>query len=150
MARARFLARHPEAERYADFVNFAFYRMQVKSGHYVSGFGKIHDLSPSDLLISTQEALPLIEAEPQIVAHMNEDHADAIELYATQLLGASPGPWRMISCDPEGCDLTLGEQALRLDFPERVTNPDEARKWLVALVQRARNGGAPGERPDLA
>lgn len=148
-ARARFLARHPEAEGYADFADFAFYRMEVEGAHYIGGFGKIHDLGAADLLVAVDGATPLIEAEPGIVAHMNDDHADAIELYATRLLGGTGGAWRMTGCDPEGCDLVLGERTLRLDFPDRVTSPEEVRKCLVALVQKARNGGAPAGRPDL-
>ena len=69
---------------------------------------------------------------------MNEDHADAIELYATRLLGASPGAWRMSGIDPEGCDLVLGARALRLPFATRITNGEEARKELVRLVGEAR------------
>ena len=36
----RFLARHPEAERYAGFADFGFYRMTVERAHYVGGFAK--------------------------------------------------------------------------------------------------------------
>lgn len=138
-ARARFLARHPEAEGYADFADFAFWRLAVEGAHYVGGFGRIHDLSRADLMTQTSAAGALIEAEAGIVEHMNDDHADAIELYATRLLGAEPGAWRMSGCDPDGCDLLLGAQALRLDFPAPVANPEEARRALVALVQQARS-----------
>lgn len=138
-ARARFLARHPEAEGYADFADFAFWRLAVEGAHYVGGFGRIHDLSGADLMTQTSAAGALIAAEAGIVEHMNDDHADAIELYATRLLGAEPGAWRMSGCDPDGCDLLLGAQALRLDFPAPVANPEEARKTLVALVQQARS-----------
>ena len=33
----------------------------------------------------------LLEAEPEIVEHMNDDHADAVELYATALADGEPG-----------------------------------------------------------
>ena len=69
---------------------------------------------------------------------MNEDHADAIELYATKLLGAPAGAWRMTGIDPEGCDLVLGARALRLPFEARITNGEEARTELVRLVGVAR------------
>lgn len=143
-ARARFLARHPEAAGYADFADFAFYRLAVEGAHYVGGFGRIHDLTAEQLRTATEDAAALIEAEADIVAHMNEDHADAVALYATRLLGAAPGAWRFAACDPEGCDLVLEDRALRLDFPSRVTSPVEARKALVALVERAR-GAEPAQ-----
>ena len=48
--RARYLARHPNAERYADFGDFAFYRVAIDSAHLVAGFGKIHTIAGADLL----------------------------------------------------------------------------------------------------
>ncbi|MGZ5914764.1 MAG: DUF2470 domain-containing protein, partial [Hyphomicrobium sp.] len=82
-----------------------------------------------------------------IVAHMNEDHADAIELYATRLFNAGPGAWRMTSVDPEGCDLVLGARGLRLPFTVRVTSADAARQELVRLVGVARAIGPAGLPP---
>ena len=93
--RRRFLARHPEAAFYADFPDFAFFRLAVDGAHYIGGFGRIFDLSPSELLVPIEAATSLIEGEPGIVEHMNSDHADAVELYATALADAAPGPWRM-------------------------------------------------------
>ena len=89
--RRRFLSRHKEAQVYADFPDFAFWRLQVEGAHYIGGFGRIYDLEPSELLVPLQGAEPLVEAEPGIVAHMNEDHADALELYATTFAERSAG-----------------------------------------------------------
>lgn len=47
--RAGYLARHPSAERYADFGDFAFYRVAVDSAHLVAGFGKIHTIAGTEL-----------------------------------------------------------------------------------------------------
>ncbi len=137
-ARARFLTRNPSAEMYADFDDFAFYQLRVEGAHFVGGFGRINDLTVQDLKTGITDAEALIEAEADIVEHMNEDHADAVQLYATKLLGAPEGNWRFVSCDPEGCDLVSGETGLRLDFPQRVTTPQAVRKALVELVQTAR------------
>jgi len=141
-ARRRYLARHPVAAGYADFPDFGFYRFDIASAHYIGGFGRIVDLPREDLLIDTAGAEALIEAEPGIVAHMNDDHADAIELYATRLLGGAPGAWRMTGIDPAGCDLLLGAYALRLPFASRITNGEEARRELVRLVGVARSQAA--------
>jgi putative heme iron utilization protein len=137
-ARARFLARHPAAAGYADFPDFAFYTLDVSGAHFIGGFGRIVDLKREDLLIDSAGAEALIENEAGIVSHMNEDHADAIELYATRLLGGAPGEWRMTGIDPEGCDLVLGARSLRLPFATRITNGEEARRELVRLVGDAR------------
>ena len=140
-ARARFLARHPSAAGYADFSDFGFFTLRPESAHYIGGFGKIVDLPAGDLLLSLEGAGALLEAEPGIVSHMNADHADALELYATKLLGAGPGPWRMTGIDPEGCDLVLGSRGLRLPFGSRITDAASARHELVRLVGVARGAG---------
>jgi putative heme iron utilization protein len=139
----RFLARHPEAAFYVDFPDFAFWRLNVEGAHYIGGFGRIVDLDQGDLLVSVDGAEPLAEAEAGIVAHMNEDHADAIELYALAFTGGDPGPWRMTGIDPEGCDIALGTDGRRIPFAKRVTMPGEARNELVRLADEARNTAEP-------
>src|SRR5476651_2198833 len=47
--RTRFLARHPDAGMYADFGDFAFYRVALERAHLVGGFGKISWLSVAEL-----------------------------------------------------------------------------------------------------
>jgi heme iron utilization protein len=139
-ARRRFLARHPSATGYADFKDFAFWRIAMTGSHLVAGFGRIHDLTASDLSIDIADAADMLAGEEGAAAHMNEDHADAIERYATKLLGEAPGPWRMIGIDPEGCNLMLGDTVRRLEFPQRITTPGALRKMLVDLSHRARAG----------
>jgi putative heme iron utilization protein len=138
--RRRFLARHPEASFYADFPDFAFFRLAVEGAHYIGGFGRIFDLAPGELLVSTEGASTLLEGELGIVEHMNQDHADAIELFATALADGEPGPWRMTGIDPEGCDVMRDGEARRILFAEPVTTPAEARKELVRLATEARAG----------
>ena len=137
-ARRRFLARHPAAAGYADFPDFSFYAFDIASAHFIGGFGRIVDLKREELLIDVAGAEALIERETDIIEHMNEDHADAVELYARRLLGAEPGAWRMTGIDPQGCALVLGSRALRLPFEARITSGEEARRELVRLVGEAR------------
>ncbi|MGI8725925.1 MAG: HugZ family protein [Methyloceanibacter sp.] len=137
-ARRRFLARHPEADFYADFPDFSFWRLKVEGAHYIGGFGRIFDLDPEDLLVPIAAAAVLVEGESDIVGHMNEDHADAISLYATALAGGAPGAWRMTGIDPEGCDIVLDGETSRILFAKSVTSPGEARNELVRLANEAR------------
>ncbi|MGH6866631.1 MAG: HugZ family protein [Methyloceanibacter sp.] len=137
-AKARFLARHPEAAVYVDFPDFSYWRLALEGVHYIGGFGRIVDLAPGDLLVPLEGADGLIEAEPGIVVHMNEDHADALELYARAFASGEAGPWRMTGIDPEGCDIALAGEARRIVFDSRVTTPGEARKELVRLANEAR------------
>lgn len=137
-AKPRFLARHPTAHRYADLPDFATYTFEVRSGHYIGGFGRIVDL-PSEALLSSADPAPeLAAAEADIINHMNTDHADAIALYATEIAKCAPGTWRMCGIDSSGFDLLDGSSAARIDFPEHVRTPNEARVALVALVKQAR------------
>jgi putative heme iron utilization protein len=136
--RRRYLDRQPEAEMFAGFADFAFYRVTLKAAHLVAGFGRIVDLKPQDILTETGDAAELVVAEPEILAHMNTDHADAVRLYATKLLGAHDGAWRCVGCDPEGLELQLGRTALRLPFPQRVRAPGVLRQVLKQLAEQAR------------
>jgi putative heme iron utilization protein len=136
--RRRYLAAHPSAEMFVDFKDFSFFRIVPKGLHLVAGFGRIIDLSPSDFLTDLTDADALIEAEPDIVAHMNADHADTMNLYAIKLLSAQPGAWRCTGCDPEGLDMQDDTRTLRLGFPHRVTTPTALRQTLKALADEAR------------
>lgn len=132
----RFLARHPDAEIYAGFKDFHFYRVAVERAHLVAGFGKIRWLSAAEL--NVLPAGGLVDAEEGIVNHMNDDHADAVQLYAGKLLGLSGSEWRMTGIDAEGIDLRHGGQVARLAFDVPLAAASEARKILVALVAKAR------------
>ena len=134
----RFLARHPEAAFYAGFPDFAFWRLDVEGANYIGGFGRIFDLAPGELLLTLDGANALVAAEPEIVEHMNADHADALELYAKSLAGASGSGWRMTGMDPEGFDLVREGEARRILFAERAATPEAARKELVRLAAEAR------------
>jgi heme iron utilization protein len=140
--RRRFLARHGQASFYAGFADFSFWRIVPTAAHLVAGFGRIVDLAPEDLLLPADEATALAEAEAEAIAHMNEDHRDALNLYATRLLGRCPGDWAVTGIDPEGLDLArsdeAGDEAARLVFPDMVKSPGALRQALRLLAEQAR------------
>lgn len=138
--RRRFLARNPDAAMYADFPDFSFRKLTMLGAHLVAGFGRIVDLSAADLTTDLSGAEDLVATEESAVAHMNEDHADALALYATRLLGQQPGAWRMTGVDPEGMDLLLGDEIARLPFPEPVRSGRELVSRLRQLGDTARSG----------
>jgi heme iron utilization protein len=137
-ARRRYLARHPEAEMFVGFRDFAFYKIELTGVHLVAGFGRIVDLKPGAVLTDLSDAAALVEAEPDILAHMNQDHADTCRLYATKLLGAADRAWRCAGCDPEGMELQLDRTALRLFFPHRIISPESLRQTLKDMAEKAR------------
>jgi heme iron utilization protein len=141
--RRRFLARHHEAAGYADFADFGFRRFTIASAHLVAGFGRIVNLGRDQLLTNVSECGELLAAEESAIAHMNEDHAEALRLYATRLLGVPDGDWRMTGADPDGIDLRAGTLRARLDFPRRAKTGQELREALIALARAARGAGEP-------
>jgi putative heme iron utilization protein len=136
--RRRFLARHPKAELYAGFGDFAFWRMTVASAHLNGGFARAADLTASDVLTAIDDAAALIEAEEGAVNHMNADHAEAVRLYATRLLGEPDGAWQVTGIDPDGLDLALGDRTVRLPFLQRIISPAALRQTLKQLADEAR------------
>ena len=139
--RRRYLNAHPSAEAFVEFKDFSFFRIRPSGAHLVAGFGRIVDLKPEQFLTDISGAAALLEAEQDAIDHMNADHPEATNLYATKLLGAEPADWRCTGCDPGGLDLQAGTDTLRLDFPERVTGPGDLRKMLVRLAGEARARG---------
>ena len=136
--RRRYLNAHPSAEAFVDFKDFSFFRIVPSGAHLVAGFGRIVDLTPPQFLTDIGDAGGLLEAEQGAVEHMNEDHREAMNLYATRLLDADSADWACTGCDPDGIDMQAGNITLRLDFPERVTNGTALRKMLVRLAGAAR------------
>jgi heme iron utilization protein len=139
--RRRYLNAHPSAEAFVEFKDFSFFRIVPSNAHLVAGFGRIIDLKPNQFLTDISDAAGLLEAEQGAVEHMNEDHREAMNLYATKLLGADSADWTCTGCDPGGLDMQAGAATLRLDFPERVTSGTELRKMLVRLAGEARAKG---------
>ena len=141
LLRRRYLNAHPSAEAFVNFKDFAFFRIHPTGAHLVAGFGRIVDLKPEQFLTDMTGAEALLDAEPGAVEHMNADHRDPMNLYATKLLGAEAADWTCTGCDPDGMDMQAGTATLRLDFPERVTSGTELRKMLVRLAGEARGKG---------
>ena len=151
--KARFLARHPNAAVYAGFTDFHLYRMAVERVHLVAGFGEIHWLDAGAVLFDTADTGALAVAEPDIVAHMNEDHGEAVRAIANEIAGspgealpgealpgeALPGEdWSMSGIDPEGVDFRSGGGSARVAFETPVHTAAEARRELVRLTKAAR------------
>ena len=116
----------------------AFWRLKVVSAHLNGGFARAADLKASDLMTDLADAQEMVEIEESAVEHMNADHADAVRLYATKLLGEADGAWRVTGVDPDGLDLALGDRIARMPFPTRVVRWHALRKVLAEAGKQAR------------
>ncbi len=131
----RYLARHPAAELYAGFGDFAFWRLEPERAHAVAGFGRIETIPADEMFPSADEMTALEEGA---VSHMNDDHADAVQRYAAQLLGATPGGWKIAAIDPDGADLRRDQDVLRLSFEAPVYSGGALRAMLARLGEQTR------------
>ena len=140
-ARVAFLATHPNAAYYVDFGDFAFWTLRVESVRYIGGYGRMSWVDAADW--HAAEPDPLDASAGGIIAHMNDDHADAMPLYcrafskATDITGAS-----MTGVDRYGFEMSAvtaeGPRPVRLAFAAPVGTPEEVRAALVAMLKTAR------------
>jgi putative heme iron utilization protein len=137
--RGRFLRRHPKSELYAGFADFSFWRILVERAHLNGGFARAADFAGDAVLTRLDGADALLAAEEGAIAHMNEDHREALALYATKLVGEAEGPWRATGIDPEGMDIAAGDRTARLVFDAPIKTAGELRSVLVALAAKARS-----------
>ena len=83
------------------------------------------------------------EVSQRICQHMNEDHADAIAIYA-QVYGNTPQATAAVmqAIDPEGMDLLAeveGQSApIRIAFDHVLQDSEDAHQTLIAMVRQAR------------
>jgi putative heme iron utilization protein len=98
---ARYLRFFPEASQYLQIGGFRFFVLEPRSLRYIAGFGSIHTLAPESYLAP---AHPLAQAEADILAHMNEDHASSLRDYCRHVHGVAPQDAEMIGIDCDGFD----------------------------------------------
>jgi putative heme iron utilization protein len=141
-ARAAFFAAHPNSTYYADFRDFAFWKLRVDSVRYIGGYGRMSWISKTDWQAAQPD--PLGPSAAGMIAHMNADHAAAMVLYckafsrATEITSAI-----MTGIDRYGFDMSAmtpkGPRPVRLPFGEPVSTPEEARAALISMVNDARS-----------
>jgi putative heme iron utilization protein len=142
--KARWLARHPYAAIYADFGDFALWRVKPGGALLVGGFARAIRLRVGELMPDPAAVGSVAAAEAEIIQHVNQDHPDALAAIAQGLLGGGSGAWRLVAADVDGLDLALGETVLRLDFTTPATGPDSLRAELIraARLGRLRRGSS--------
>jgi len=136
--KARWLAWHPYAALYADFGDFALWRITPGGAQLVGGFARAVRLRVAEIMPDPAMVARVAAAAESIVAHMNEDHAAAVLAIATGLLGGAAGPWRMVAVDCDGADFALGEEVRRLPWPAPAADADAVREALIAAARAGR------------
>jgi putative heme iron utilization protein len=128
--KARYLAVHPYATLYADFGDFATWRIAPAGALLVAGFGRAFRLKGADLAPDVAAAEALLGSEVGILTHCNRDHPDALAAIA-----GSAGDWRMVTVDVDGFDLAQNETVLRFAWSAPVNDAGDVRRELVHMAQ---------------
>ncbi len=136
---ARYRARVPAADEYTTTHGFRLWRMDVRRVRYIAGFGKICWIDPQAVRMDPD----LGAAAPGAVAHMNDDHTDAMKDLAHAAFGARPDGARMLTLEKTGFLVETtgprpaGARLLWCPFGKEIT-PGEIRHEVVLLVKAAR------------
>lgn len=131
----RYFALFPEQRAYEDFHDFGFWRIEPVRVRWIGGFGQIQWIEPKDWLLPTPEWAP---GESGIVAHMNEDHGDAMEAMVRAILREEPRDVAMVRCDPEGFHLRCAGGVHWVPFARPCITAQEVRAEMVRLTRESR------------
>jgi hypothetical protein len=143
--RARWLAVHPYGAMYADFADFALWRLRPAQALFVGGFARASRLRHAELAPDPAAVAAIAKAAADILVHCNRDHPEAMEAIAAGA-GHGRGAWAMVGVDVDGGDLALGERVVRVPWSSPCADAGEVRAELVRLAKEAR-AGAPGGGP---
>lgn len=136
---ARYAARVPGAEGYAETHDFAFWALEPLKIRAIGGFGAIRWEAPGALCVD-----PLgqgwREGAAFVIEHMNADHEDALRDIVAARVGERPGAARITAVETAGFLVrTQAPDALRYVPFGRDVAAKEARDVFVALAREARS-----------
>ena len=118
-ARALVIERHPAVAGYADYGDFACWRLVVNAVRWVGGFGRMNWIDADAYRKAIPD--PVLTGRHGIIVHMNDDHADAGVLLCQRAVDAAGhNGVEVIEC------LARGSRSLRL----RLRRIDECRFGL--------------------
>ena len=116
----RYLNRHPKAQLYVDFADFAFFRLDPSSASLNGGFARAYALARGHLILDDAIVAAVAAAEQEAIDRINQD------------LEGSP---RVVGIDAEGVDLRIKDQFSRAFFNRGLVNQHDLRQGLNHFVQ---------------
>ncbi len=146
---ARYLTHQRKARLYAALPDFQYFRLEPQSASLNGGFGRAYALSRADLICDYPQNEELAAAEASALEHMNNDHAEAIDLYARHYAGAPSGDWELVGVDAEGIDIVCGDDRRRVFFELPLVSAHDMHMTLVRMAKQARtalSAASPGTR----
>ena len=140
-AHAAHLAAVPAAATYIDFSDFSLWVLRVDRVRWVGGYGRMDSAFGPAYAAAAPD--PVAAVAGPAVAHLNDDHADAL-LAIARALGGYPDATeaRCSSLDRLGIDLAVrtprGPAPARVAFPAPLSDGSQLRAATVELTHRAR------------
>lgn len=143
VARARYETFFPESRGHSGVHDFDYWAIEPVRVRYIAGFGAIHWIEREAFCLPTAEWQA---GETGIVAHMNDDHRDAMALIWQQRCGTPARPEdgaleaepAMLAGDPEGFHMRWGAETVYVPFEGRCETALGVRKEMVRLTKEAR------------
>jgi putative heme iron utilization protein len=128
----RYFRYFPHARMYFEQLGFHFYRFAPLRFYWNGGFATARWFGVDRIV----RANPLSrEAQARIVAHMNQDHADALRGYLVSTNGIKETDGvTMLGIDSEGIDLKLKDRLHRIPLARVIGSAAEAREVLVEMA----------------
>ena len=136
--RARYLARHPQAESYFAQHDFDLYLHTVDEVRFIGGFGIVGWIPGRAVLLDPADD-PLAPDVGALLRHVNDDHAEALALLC-RARGRAGDSARMVGLDAYGFDVQGPDAGrLRFDFGAPAATPDEVRERFIAIARSERS-----------
>lgn len=134
-------AHYPFARSYATYGDFTIYVLRVERVRWVGGFARMASVDAAEY--AAAEVDPSAPGAAYAREHLNEDHAEAVLLWAQTLGGyADATEATCEAIDRYGVDLRVqtprGQAPTRVGFAETVTSPGGLRSATVSLTDVAR------------
>ena len=131
----------PSGDVYVDFGDFDLWVLGVERVRWVGGYGRMASASAEDYAAAGPD--PVAPSAAGAVAHLNDDHADALLDMARALAGHPDATAATCTgADRYGLDLTVvtprGVAPARVGFAEPCGAPGDLRGATVELARRAR------------
>ncbi len=140
-AQAAHIEAVPAAHTYMEYSDFTTWVLRVERVRWVGGYGRMDSASAADYTRAQPD--PVVPDAAGAIAHLNDDHADALLLMARRLGGYPDATGATCTgADRYGLDLWLrtarGEAPARIGFASPVAAAAGLRAATVELVRRAR------------
>ena len=133
----RYFALFPESRSYEQMGDFGFWRIEPVRVRWIGGFGEIRWIERDDWLVPTPE---WSSGEASIVAHMNDDHGDALAAMVRARFGGEAADAAMLACGVEGFHVRSGVAVRWIPFEKPCASAGEVRAEMVRLARAARAG----------